>query len=1191
MKKLFILLSVVVLAIGFIGCKKKDDTNPSDTPQDNEVSINVPTTNLELFVDDTYTIQATITNYEAIGINEWTASIASGSDVVSISDNTITALKAGNATIQVAVKGNDGISTVMNITVVERPSVSFDLPASLKVGETHQINVDATGVTGTPQFISDNPDIASVDGNGLVSALKAGETVIRVKYNETTVSKSLVVEALPTGTIELSGESIVFIGYTITLKALRDGITGANTYTSSDTSIATVTSGGIVKGIKEGKVTITVTCSGVSASKEIQVKKAPTIEITNEVEWLPAGTTYQLELDLVDVEIKDLTFKSSDNKVATISDTGLITAIKEGSVRINVNYGVISKRMIIDIHEPQITIGNPESTVYVDDIYDMQVSVKYDNGNPVTYSSSDESIATVANGVVTLLDEGKVKITITCGMTVKVVELDVRSAQPKVVYDFNGGYSDELLISAVTDQATLALNNYNYVNGNFWNRYSTDIFISDRDHNPGATFSDRIYIAKNAESGLYEVVEIERSGASSWPDGGEYVICISNSYDTNGHGYYPYIKPIVSKFADSPNVYVAFGEDFTKASENHEVNVYFFTELPEKSTLNVLIDESTTLITPSRLGFTFLGWYDKNGNKVTEITDRTRSLKIQAKWEEKNPVTAIDVSSICDEILDQETFQVVAKVVPNDAYFQQLFYSTSNRTIFEVSSTGLITAINPGTATLTIHDYLNKVVYTKDITVNPKPTIVVNFNEVYKGRLAVGETINVVPKAVGKGLAQSFTYSSSNESVATVSADGLITALKNGETTITISIPDADVNITFLVQVKEYDDSTELGKLMKLLVDNHFGVVDYGNVSLYNDGLERYYRPTYGSVNNYLFDAFVIHRDYEGDAVNIGTCHTTRRSTDQIEFVCVHDTATLTGTVVNIASGMARNTGNGASIHYTVGNDAIYSVVPETLIAWHAGDGTGTVFNWFDSGVACTDPLAQPEYDMVKVDNQWYLTINGETSKIVLPTGSIANPSKTYLTHLGPTFKVQDGRYYIGTTWWSKDYGRISSHGGNNNSIGIEMNVNISNDIYDTWQRTAQLVADILLRYDLNPTRVKMHNTFSGKNCPQCLISADYWWEFMKMVNLQYTIQKDYPTAEISIVSNNPDILDNTGRIYNPPLTTTTVSYDLTVKLNGNTDTVRLYSIVNGSTTWEQWEGTYPATQIWNNGYYSLANK
>ena len=149
------------------------------------------------------------------------------------------------------------------------------------------------------------------------------------------------------------------------------------------------------------------------------------------------------------------------------------------------------------------------------------------------------------------------------------------------------------------------------------------------------------------------------------------------------------------------------------------------------------------------------------------------------------------------------------------------------------------------------------------------------------------------------------------------------------------------------------------------------------------------------------------------------------------------------------------------------------------------------------------------------------------------------------------------------------------------------MCVNTSGDIYDTWQRTAMLVADILIRNNLDPTRVKQHNTWSGKNCPQSVIEGSFWQCMMEMSELQYEVRTKYKDAKISIVSHNPEIVDNTGRVISAPEKTTTVAYTLKVELNGETREIKLYSVIPGTTTWEQWNGSYPASRIWNNKVYA----
>ena len=1119
---------------------------------------------------------------------------SSDPSVATVENGKVTALKEGNVTITIA---GGGLEKTIDIVVSKKEApvevtLSVELPTTMNEGTDLVLDIE-TNSNQAPVVTSTNNEIIKVENNKL-TALKAGKATIKVSVEDKSVEKEI--EVLPAAKFELDGADYVFVGSTITLKVDATGIAGVKSYTSSDPAVATVTSAGVVKGKNPGKTTITLVINGfIIATKEISVYEKPTIKIGETPEWIGIGKTFMIPAEFTNVGDFEVKYKSKDESVASVTNEGLVTALKEGSVKITVSIGTVSQYFVLDVFDTKLTVENSVSEMILDNELQLNTTVEHNYGT-VTYTSSNPTVASISStGLIKALAVGTTHITV--AVDEKKVEFDLEVKEVgKIVYNFNGGYSNDYLVAmATSDTPKLSTNNYNNVNGGFWTNYQTDIFFCERSQYTNATFSDRIYVGPNENTGVWEVYNFVGSNAGTWPDGATHCLVISNSYSPGGGLSYNFgIKQITSRIHIGD--YVVFGGDYTTAKTGVEVPIYFFDRdnLPVDKPLTVLVADAEELITPSRLGFKFKGWFDDNDVEVTEI-DKTAMgrINLTAKWEALNPVTGIDITSFKEELADQEVFQVVASVVPSDAYFTSISYSSSNTTIFEVDETGKITAKNAGTATLTIQDYLKNVVIKKEITVVPNDTIVLDFDKVYGGYLTVGESLTVQPKAIGKSLPNTFTYTSSKADVASIDNDGKITALANGETTITVSIPDTSVNITFVISVKQYDDSTEIGKLLKLLVDNHNGVVDYGNVSLYDDGQTRYYDSIYGSVNNYLFDEFKIDTTYNETAENVGECHTVRRSTDQIEFVCVHDTATLTGTVESIASGMASAKGNGASIHYTVGNDAIYGVVPEKLIAWHAGDGTGVVFKWYDSGVkAPASGDVHPLYDMVKDNDKWYLSINGTKSNIELPTSSIkGTPSKKYLTHLGPTFKVGDnGNYYIGTTWWSGDYGFISSHGGNNNSIGIEMNVNTSSDIMDTWQRTGQLVADILLRYDLDTTRVKMHNTFSGKNCPQCLIAGRYWDTFMKFVEVNYEVMSKYKDAKISIKSNNPDILDDTGRIYNPPLETTTVSYDLTVELGGETKTVTLYSIVNGSTTWEQWDGRYPAKQIWNDGYYSLRN-
>lgn len=754
------------------------------------------------------------------------------------------------------------------------------------------------------------------------------------------------------------------------------------------------------------------------------------------------------------------------------------------------------------------------------------------------------------------------------------------SSSFNITYDFNGGIISEGFFS-IKDQAiaTIKCDAFNNSPKAYWSGgYADYVYVCSSAADPTATFSDRIYVTLDSETGLYKVMDIVTSGGYSWPKGAEYLIAISNSYS----GFATVHSAFTAKLEIGD--IIVFSAKPSKENVSGGLDVYAFREIPDNAKYKTTFSKKqTTFAKPTRLGFDFVCWEDAAGTVISSVNDLYDGIVMIAKWNEKTPVTAINTNEIPAELVDGDTFKIEAKVAPTDAYFQQVFYKSSNETILTVDETGKIKAVNAGKASITIYDYMKKCEIVKEITVYPLDSIDVKFDKDFDGVLSIGESITLLPEAFGKDRAnEKFTYVSANPSVVEVDASGKLTAKAEGEASITIS--DSKKQLVVSVVVKNLSDSEKVDKLLKLFVDNNYARVQAGNVSLYNDGTERYYDPRWGSVNRYLFDEYTINTDYVSKAESNGNCHKDRRATDPIEFVCVHDTATLTGTVSATASNMSSNE---TSIHYTVGNDAIYQVVPEKYIAYHAGDGTGTPFVWNDAGVQAKDTKA-PEFGVKEVNKTWYLTINGEVSKIVIPSGWSGDAPK--LTRLGPAWKVEGGKYYIGTLWYSKDYGYVSSHGGNNDSIGIEMCVGTTGDIYDTWQRTAWLVADICVRNDLDLTRVKQHNTFSGKNCPQCLISAgNQWDEFMKMVEMQYTIMTEFQGAKITFKSNNTDIVDNTGRVFNAPKVTTTVSYEVTVEIGGASKSITLYSVVPGSTTFEQWTGRYPTSSVWNNGNFDIA--
>lgn len=84
----------------------------------------------------------------------------------------------------------------------------------------------------------------------------------------------------------------------------------------------------------------------------------------------------------------------------------------------------------------------------------------------------------------------------------------------------------------------------------------------------------------------------------------------------------------------------------------------------------------------------------------------------------------------------------------------------------------------------------------------------------------------------------------------------------------------------------------------------------------------------------------------------------------------------------------------------------------------------------------------------------------------------------------------------------------LRKDGGNLNGIGIEMCINPENNYEQTLENTAKLTAMLLTAYDLDINHVKKHQDFSGKHCPDILLNAGRWDDFIVMVKQELQEEK-----------------------------------------------------------------------------------
>lgn len=319
-----------------------------------------------------------------------------------------------------------------------------------------------------------------------------------------------------------------------------------------------------------------------------------------------------------------------------------------------------------------------------------------------------------------------------------------------------------------------------------------------------------------------------------------------------------------------------------------------------------------------------------------------------------------------------------------------------------------------------------------------------------------------------------------------------------------------------------------------------------------NDAVNLGYLPFYDGKSSQIITQIV-------PSTNTSVRSNTIRTST--EYITVHDTASASPS----ANATMQNnyiytySGSSKSWHYTVDDTLIYNHVPVDEVAWHAGDGSRE-YGVNDSGIAAK-PLRNP---IVTISDDGYYELDGEKSLVKAPLIGDRLPKTSDITDSGIMVTVGDNdNYLIGNTYYNSGYGVIANAGGNRNSVGIETCVNQGSNYEITMRKTAKLVAELLLRYDLGLDRVRQHNFFSGKDCPQTIRTANRWEEFMDIVEIEYYAKKYLTDVTFEWKSLTPTILSNTGMVVNHPGASTDVNYQVTVTYNGESRVFDFTSTLN----------------------------
>ena len=246
------------------------------------------------------------------------------------------------------------IEAVVHVTWLEKLLSDISIsnaPQSLTVGSSAMLeaNVDADSYIKYVSWESSDPSVLRVLSNGKVVAVGRGEAVITASIGEATSSVTITVTGEQPGESGLTGVSLD--RYTLTLYAGEEaeqltatlkpeGTEAVVRWTSSNQTAATVSQDGKVTPLAAGVTVVTAAAGDYRASCIVTVQpervRVTGIRFDEPTHTLMMGSTVTLQPIIApdDATVKNLTWVSSDEQTATVSRTGIVTALSVGETTI-----------------------------------------------------------------------------------------------------------------------------------------------------------------------------------------------------------------------------------------------------------------------------------------------------------------------------------------------------------------------------------------------------------------------------------------------------------------------------------------------------------------------------------------------------------------------------------------------------------------------------------------------------------------------------------------------------------------------------------------------------------------------------------------------------------------------------------------------------------------------------------------
>lgn len=458
----------------------------NNTPSLQSLSLSTPPTTMisgETFQASVTGLYTDDSSFDLSSDAGWSSS---DTNILTVSDSgLITAINAGSTTITAAFSGE---SASFSINVIALSSIAMSIiPDDLEVGDSVQLSANGTYTDSSSEDISNdviwassNNTAISISATGLLSVNTAGSATISIEHNdlldqqdvEVVVLYSVSITTLPSdievGSIQQLVANAHYSNSTTSI------ITSAANWSSSDPSILHISNEGLLTALAPGDATITASYEGEHASSTSTAYTLSSLSITPAALTLAIASSHTLTATGIYTNntTSDLSpetsWQSSNNNIATVDENGLVVAVSAGNTNVTASIGDINTSLELKVSPAtlhSISIDLPD-TLIAGLTTALSATGTYSDGSTqnitaeVTWQTSDISLASIDNELITAIQSGEVQVSAIKGSTTGLKNIVISPAQidslvltPPLITLAKGTQSEVNVTAIFTDQS------------------------------------------------------------------------------------------------------------------------------------------------------------------------------------------------------------------------------------------------------------------------------------------------------------------------------------------------------------------------------------------------------------------------------------------------------------------------------------------------------------------------------------------------------------------------------------------------------------------------------------------------------------------------------------------------------------------------------------------------------------------